>query len=162
MWFFSQLSWRLLWEFLIKVFLVSVFVTDRTILLNLAPLQHLSYPQGHYMHNDDNDEVLPYLSCWILYHFINQGFHFIFIFNSILVHKIQYESKLWPITDCLGYLSIVQVGNVVYEPFVKMLNYFCDWNSNHVWDKVKVTLVYLKMKIPTGIICLFYSLSVKI
>lgn len=36
------------------------FVTDRTILLNLAPLQHLSYPQAHYMHND---EVLPYLSC---------------------------------------------------------------------------------------------------
>lgn len=31
---------------------------------------------------------------------------------------------------CLGGI------NVVYEFFVKILNYICDWNLNYVWDKV--------------------------
>lgn len=57
---------------------------------------------------------------------------------------------------CLGGI------NVVYEFFVKILNYICDWNLNYVWDKVKVILVYLKMKIFIGNICLFYFLLVKI
>lgn len=37
---------------------------------------------------------------------------------------------------CLGGI------NVVYEFFVKILNYICDWNLNYVWDKVSYISVF--------------------